>query len=183
MVAKAAKYPRKNRRSARAPYARSFTCDPPNRLSSSTLGGVANQSWSLDSQGNWGSFTSNGTTQTETTNAQNQITSISGSTTPTYDGNGNMTTDQDGNTYVYNAWNQLVAVKNSTGTVIAQYTYDARGYRISETYPQGGNGIPAGTTNYIYYDTSWQAIETRTNGGHERVTSTDSTDGRGNDGR
>ncbi len=67
-------------------------------------------------------------------------------------------------TFTYDAWNQLVAVKNSAGVVIAQYTYDARGYRISETYPQGGTGIPAGTTNYIYYDAQWQAIETRTNG-------------------
>ncbi len=134
------------------------------RGESNTLGGVANQSWTLDSQGNWSSVTTNGTTQTRTANAQNQITSISGSATPTYDANGNMTTDQSGNTYVYNAWNQLVAVKNSAGAVIAQYTYDARGYRISETYPQGGTGIPAGETNYIYYDSSWQAIETRTNG-------------------
>ena len=145
-------------------YSQTFTYDPLNRLTANTLGGAANQSWTLDSQGNWSSVTTNGTTQTRTANAQNQITSVSGSTTPTYDANGNMTTDQFGNTYVYNAWNQLVAVKNSTGVVIAQYTYDARGYRISETYPQGGPGIPAGTTNYIYYDAQWQAIETRTNG-------------------
>jgi len=75
-----------------------------------------------------------------------------------------MTTDQNGNTYVYNAWNQLVSVSNAAGQVIAQYTYNAQGYRITETYPQGGNGIAAGTTNYIYYDANWQAIEVRTNG-------------------
>jgi RHS repeat-associated protein len=146
-------------------YSQTFTYDPLNRLASNTLGGAANQSWTLDSQGNWSSFTSNGTTQTRTANAQNQITSISGTTgTPVYDANGNMTTDQNGNTLVYNAWNQLVAVKNSTGQVIAQYAYNAMGYRITEAYPQGGTGIPAGTVNYIYYDTNWQAIETRTNG-------------------
>ena len=51
------------------------------------------------------------------------------------------------------------------------------GYRITESYPQGGNpdlgsnsadigtgSIAAGTVNYIYYDSQWQAIETRTNG-------------------
>jgi hypothetical protein len=38
------------------------------------------------------------------------------------------------------------------------------GYRITESYPQGGTGIPAGAINYIYYDNNWQAIETRTNG-------------------
>ncbi len=148
-----------------AAYSQTFTYDPLNRLAGNTLGGAANQSWTLDSQGNWSSYTSNGTTQTQTANAQNQITSISGtSATPTYDANGNMTTDQSGNTYTYNAWNQLVAVKNSSGQVIAQYTYNAMGYRITESYPLGGNGVAAGTVNYIYYDSQWQAIETRTNG-------------------
>ena len=100
-----------------------------------------------------------------TANAQNQITSISGTVgTPTYDANGNMTTDQSGNTYTYNAWNQLVSVSNAAGQLIAAYTYDARGYRVTESYPLGGNGVAAGTTNYIYYDTSWQAIETRAGG-------------------
>jgi RHS repeat-associated protein len=125
-------------------FSQTFTYDPLNRLTANTLGGVANQSWNLDSQGNWSSVTTNGVTQTETANAQNQITSISGTSgTPTYDNNGNMTTDQSGNTYVYN---------------------DARGYRVTESYPLGGNGVAAGTVNYIYYDSSWQAIETRTNG-------------------
>ena len=145
-------------------FSQTFTYDSLNRLTANTLGGVAAQSWTLDSQGNWSSFTSNGTTQTETANAQNQITSISGSTTPTYDANGNMISDQSGNTYTYNAWNQLVAVKNSTGAVIAAYTYDARGYRISETYPQGGTGIPAGTTKYLYYSDQEQVLEERWNG-------------------
>jgi|GEM_PF-5808937 len=111
------------------------------------------------------SYTSNGTTQTRTANAQNQITSISGTVgTLTYDANGNMTTDQTGNTYTYNAWDQLVSVKNSSGQLIAQYSYNAMRYRITESYPQGGTGIPAGEINYIYYDSSWQAIETRTGG-------------------
>ena len=146
-------------------FSQTFTYDPLNRLTANTLGGVANQSWTLDSQGNWSSYTSNGTTQTQTANAQNQITSISGTAgTPVYDGNGNMTTDQSGNTCVYNAWNQLVSVSNASGQVIAQYTYNAMGYRATESYPLGGNGVAAGTTNYIYYDSQWQAIETRTGG-------------------
>ncbi len=152
-------------------YAQTFTYDPLNRLAGNKLGGVANQSWTLDSQGNWSSFTSNGTIQTQTANAQNQITSISGGTSPTYDGNGNtvsmgLTTQPAGSVaiLVYDAWNRLVAVKNSSGQIIAQYTYNAMGYRITESYPLGGNGVAAGTTNYIYYDTQWQAIETRTNG-------------------
>ena len=145
-------------------YSQTFTYDPLNRLASNTLGGAANQSWTLDSQGNWSSYTSNGVTQTQTANAQNQITSISGTASPTYDPNGNMISDQSGNGYTYNAWNQLVSVSNSSGAVIAQYTYNAMGYRITEAYPQGGTGIPAGEINYLYYDSQWQAIETRTNG-------------------
>jgi RHS repeat-associated protein len=146
-------------------YSQYYTYDPLNRLSSYSQPGSPSQSWTLDAQGNWSSYTSNGTTQTQTANAQNQITSISGTAgTPVYDANGNMTTDQSGNTYVYNAWNQLVSVKNASGKVIAQYTYDARGYRVTESYPLGGNGVATGTVNYIYYDSQWQAIETRTNG-------------------
>jgi RHS repeat-associated protein len=137
-------------------YSQAFTYDDLNRLTASTLGGAAAQSWTLDSQGNWSSVTTNGTTQIRTANAQNQITSISGtSATPTYGSNGNMTTDQNGNTYVYNAWNQLVSVSNPSGQIIAQYTYNAMGYRVTESYPLGGTGVPAGTTNYIYYDSQW----------------------------
>ena len=72
--------------------------------------------------------------------------------------------DQNGNTLKHDAWNRLVSVTNSSGQIIAKYSYDARGYRVSETYPQGGSGVPAGTTNYQYYDSNWQQIEVRTNG-------------------
>ncbi|MGC8553648.1 MAG: hypothetical protein ACP5O7_12415 [Phycisphaerae bacterium] len=104
-------------------YSQGYTYDSLNRLTAATQGGNAYQSWNLDSQGNWSSFTSGTTTQTESANAQNQITSISGSAaTPTYDANGNMTTDQTGNTYIYDAWNRLVEVKNASGQIIAQYS-------------------------------------------------------------
>ncbi len=38
----------------------------------------------------------------------------------------------------------------------------ARGGVAAATYPQGGTGIPSGTTNYLYYTSSWQLIEVRT---------------------
>ena len=130
-----------------------------------TRGGASYQSWNLDAQGNWNSFTSNGTTQTRTANTQNQITSISGtSATPRYDANGNMTTDQNGDTLVYDAWNRLVEVKNSSGQIIAQYTYDARGYAVTATYPQGTSQIPAGTTNNVYVSKPRQGLATATAG-------------------
>ncbi len=72
-----------------------------------------------------------------------------------------MTSDQNGNTLKYDAWNRLVSVTNSAGQVIAEYSYDARGYPengwclkeigtglVSNDDPQGGSGVPAGTTNY-----------------------------------
>ncbi len=46
----------------------------------------------------------------------------------------------------------------------SQRTADARGYRISEAYPQGGTGIPAGATKNLYYSTNGQVIEERFNG-------------------
>jgi hypothetical protein len=54
------------------------------------------QTWSFDAVGNWSSVTTNGTAQTRTANQQNQITSITGMTTPAYDADGHMTTDQAG---------------------------------------------------------------------------------------
>ncbi len=130
-------------------YSEIYIYDSLNRLTSVARGGAAYQSWNLDTQGNWSSFTSNGSTQTRTANAQNQITSISGtSATPTYDAAGNMVADQNGDTLIYDAWNRLVEVKNSAGQVIAQYTYNAQGYAVTATYPQGGTSIPAGETNY-----------------------------------
>ena len=76
--------------------------------------------------GNFSSITTNGNTQTRTHNQQNEITSISSLTTPTYDANGNMTGDQTGKMLVYDAWNRLVQYKNGS-TVLLTYTFDALG--------------------------------------------------------
>jgi hypothetical protein len=54
------------------------------------------QSFVTDAAGNFSSVTTDSNTQTRTQNAQNEITSISGQTTPAYDANGNLTTDQLG---------------------------------------------------------------------------------------
>ena len=87
----------------------------------------ATQNYTTDGVGNFTSVVTNGTTQSRTANAQNEITSISGATTPTYDANGNMTGDQNGNQFVYDAWNRLVAVKNSSGTTLETFSYDGLG--------------------------------------------------------
>ncbi len=69
-----------------------------------------------------------------------------------------------GNTLTYDALNRLVQVADPAGQTIAAYSYNALGYRISESYPQGGNGVPAGTVKYLYYSNNWQVLETRWNG-------------------
>jgi hypothetical protein len=59
------------------------------------------QSWAFDPLGNFNSQTTNGTTQTRTHIRQNEITSA---TTPTYESNGNTTTNETGKTFIYDAY-------------------------------------------------------------------------------
>jgi len=56
-----------------------------------------------------------------TFNAQNQLVT-DGTATPGFDAIGNVTTDDHGNTLVYDSWNRLVEVKASNGTIIAGYS-------------------------------------------------------------
>jgi len=113
----------------------------------------ANGNPTLDALGNWTGVTTDGVTQTRTANQQNEITSISGQTTPGYDGDGNTTKDQAGDTLVYDAWNELVQVKNGNNTVLAAYGYDALGRRITETR--------GASTTDLYYSKDWQVLEER----------------------
>jgi RHS repeat-associated protein len=136
-----------------AGFSEQYTYDNNNQLTSFTRG-AHTQSWTYDALGNWTSVTTDGATQTRAANAQNEYTSVSGATTPAYDSNGNLTTDANGNSYVYDAWNRLVAV-NSGSTTLVSYTYDAVGRRITEN---------AGTRMDLYYNTAWQVIEERAAG-------------------
>jgi YD repeat-containing protein len=110
------------------------------------------QEWDYDPVGNWDSLTTDGgIPQTRSANRQNEITSIGGATTPTYDANGNMTGDETGKQFVYDAWNRLVKVKDSGGNTLATYGYDAQGYRVTST--------AGGTTTDLYYSSEWQVLE------------------------
>ncbi|HZV07085.1 MAG TPA: RHS repeat domain-containing protein [Gemmataceae bacterium] len=109
----------------------------------------ASQSWSPDALGNFDSVTTNGSTQTETFNQQNQIASLSGSGTVLYDNNGNLTADGSGNTYVYDVWDRLLTVQDN-GTTVASYSYDGLGRRIAETH--GSN------TRELYYSADGQVL-------------------------
>jgi RHS repeat-associated protein len=127
-----------------------YSYDNLNQLASFARGSHT-QSWTFDALGNWTGVTTDGNTQTRTANAQNEITSISGLTTPGYDANGSMTTDQTGKTLVYDAWNRMVAYKNGSTTLIA-YSFDALGRRITDN---------SGTLRVLYYSSDWQVLEER----------------------
>jgi RHS repeat-associated protein len=114
------------------------------------------QSWDHDALGNFDSVTTNGTSVTRSHNKQNEITSVSGAITPTYDAEGNLTTGPNGQQYVYDAWNQLVAVKNSGGSTIASFAYDGTGRRI--VVDEGS------VEKHLYYSDQWQVLEERVGG-------------------
>jgi RHS repeat-associated protein len=110
------------------------------------------QEWDFDALGNFESQSTNGTATNRTHNKQNQVTGV-GSATLTFDANGNMTTDETDRTFVYDAWNRLVAVKNSSGTTLISYKYDALGRRVVE--------IASGTTTDLYHSLTNQILEER----------------------
>src|SRR5262249_39298094 len=117
-----------------------------------------NQRWTLDLLGNWAQLTSDGVDQNRTHNQQNRLETITGGA-PVYDGgnahgNGNLTTDERGNQYVYDAWNRLV--QRTAGAIVVGYAYDALGRRTLET--------TITTTRDLYYSAAWQVLEERVTG-------------------
>jgi YD repeat-containing protein len=119
----------------------------------STLNTLANsqQSFTLDAVGNQASVTTDGTATSRTVNSGNQISAL-GSSSLAYDNNGNTTTDSNGLTLVYDAWNRQVAAK-SGGTTLVSYTYDAASNRITRT--------ASSTTTDYYLSSVGQVIEER----------------------
>jgi len=111
------------------------------------------QSWDYDAVGNWDSITTNSTTQTRSANKQNEITSVSGATTPVYDSNGNLTTDENNYRFVYDAWNRVVQVKNSSNVVIVTYGRDALHRHVTDTV--------GSTVTDRFFSGDWQLLETK----------------------
>jgi RHS repeat-associated protein len=110
--------------------------------------------WSLDALGNFSSTTTDGGGAVNNTfNRQNEETAA-GTANLTFDNNGNITTDDQGKTLVYDAWNRLVAYKNGA-TTLESYKYDALNHRIVQN---------PGTATDLYYSSAWQVLEERTGG-------------------
>ena len=132
-----------------------------------TGGPTLTQDWTLDGTGNWSGFSQtvqSALTQTRTHNPVNEITGISETVgtawpDPSYDANGNTTSFPkpaslgDGMTATYDAWNRLVKVADSGGTV-AEYQYDGLDRRTEK--------IAGGTTLHDYFSDQWQTLEERT---------------------
>jgi hypothetical protein len=78
---------------------------------------TATQGWDYDAIGNWSEVTTDGVGESRDHNAQNQITTV-GSTGLLYDDNGNLTQDESGKKYIYDAWNRLVEVQNSSSATL-----------------------------------------------------------------
>ena len=114
------------------------------------------QAWDLDAMGNWQSLSTNGTGQSRTHNAQNQVTGV-GSATLAFDANGSMTTDETGQQFVYDAWNRIVKVLSPSSVTKVEYAYDALSRRVE------ADSASMGTTHF-YYSTGWQLLEERDGG-------------------
>jgi RHS repeat-associated protein len=113
------------------------------------------QEWDLDAVGNWMELTTGITPEARVHNRQNQVTEV-GSATLTFDANGNLTTDQTGRQFVYDAWNRLVEVLDDEDEPLAAYQYDGLGRRIVETVDEEDRDF--------YYSSSWQLLEERVPG-------------------
>ncbi|NBB95343.1 MAG: hypothetical protein GVY16_06340 [Planctomycetes bacterium] len=87
----------------------------------------------------------------------NRSTDLSGTANdPTHDASGNMTADSS-NTYIYDAWNRLVEVRDrGDDSLIAEYEYDGQKRRIEKT-------VDETETDYFYND-NWQLVEERVDG-------------------
>ncbi|MGO4703878.1 RHS repeat-associated core domain-containing protein [Dyella sp. 2RAB6] len=119
-------------------------------LTYATAGNVAigDLSYTYDAMGQRtgrsGSFISNlrsnATAQSGQFDLNNRQTQFNGQSL-TYDANGNLTSDGT-STYVWNARNQLVQVKQGAATV-ASYSYDSMGRRVAKT-------IQGVATSYLY---------------------------------
>jgi RHS repeat-associated protein len=126
--------------------------------------GPQSQQWDLDALGNWSSLTSDGTPVSRTHNAQNELTQV-GSSSLAYSPTGNLTTDAQGRTLAYDAWNRLVSVADTSGTEVARYGYDGLNRRIVEQV--GTLSDPPAVSaakRDMFYSMDWQVLEERVRG-------------------
>jgi RHS repeat-associated protein len=155
---------RLTRSNALAPsFSETYTYDALNQITSFTrsAGALSNQVWQFDALGNWTSVTNDGNFVARTTNAQNELTQLGGFVLA-YSPTGNLTTDANGRTLTYDAWNRLVSVKDVSGTLVARYEYDGLNRRIVEQV--GTLAAPSAASapiRDVFFSQDWQVLEER----------------------
>ena len=172
-----------------------FTHDALSRLTNSDRGTLSGgntftNDWTLDQVGNWATYKQdvNGDStytvgtdidESRTHNVVNELTArntnIGGGAdynTMTYDAAGNLTDDIESYEYVYDAWNRLVEVENtSDSSTVSTFRYNGLGYRITMQYDADGDAsIEAEEEYHFVYDTGRRAAMTRrhTDAAHRR---------------
>jgi len=129
--------------------AANFVYDELYRLTSAsyTVGRRNNYSYEYDDFGNIQKVFEDGIKVFEKTyNAKNQITGF------TYDERGNLT-NANGKFYLWDGFNRLQSIQNSSGELLGQYTYDDRGLRLKALPPLPEIHIKQGDINLASGDT------------------------------
>ncbi|NBU72419.1 MAG: hypothetical protein EBS53_13425, partial [Bacteroidetes bacterium] len=137
----------------------SYAYDPISQLTGVNYSSGAKTTYAYDALGNRTSVTTSAGGNISTipylANACNQYTQIGGLLVSS-DANGNLTSDQNGNTYSYDAQNRLVSARSGTNTM--SVAYDAQNRVVSRTL----NGV----MNSYAYD-GWNLIEDYDGAGNE----------------
>ena len=124
--------------------------DAQNRLTHWTRSNGDAQSWSLSPVNDWQSVTTNGVTQQRTHGPTHEIQSID-ATPLQHDSRGNMTQDNRGASFSFDADNMLSAfAANGVASLQnATYAYDALGRRVSKTVAAANETDPPKTTIFV----------------------------------
>ena len=135
-----------------------YAYDPTGQLTQVNLPGGQSITYVYNAAGDRTEVLNNGAPTADSSNSDNEITQV-GSTTYTYDANGNLHTVTDASgttTYTYNDLNQLVSIAASDGTVTT-FQYSPLGFLVGETV----NGTQ---TNYLVDPTGLGNVVSSYNG-------------------
>jgi RHS repeat-associated protein len=148
-------------------FSETYTHDALNQLESFERGATgspsATQDWQFDALGNWTTVTTDGIAETREANAQNELTTVGGSSLA-YSATGNLTTDAEGRTLEYDAWNRLVRVTSADSFTTTEYVYNGLNHRITEV-------SHTGSTRDLFYSLGWQVLEERVRDGAGEIPS------------